>query len=56
MAVRMTQAAVRLSIAGLRLRFPDASEAELERRAGALRVGPDLMRRVFGPAAEAWLS
>lgn len=56
MAVRATQAMHRLSVAGLRLRFPDAGEAELHRRAGALRVGPELMRRVFGEAAEAWLS
>jgi hypothetical protein len=55
MAVRATQALHRLSVAGLRLRFPAASEAELERRAGALRVGPELMRRVFGSEADAWL-
>lgn len=54
-AVRATQALHRLSIAGLRQRFPNASEEELQRRAAALRVGPELMRRVFGAAAEAWL-
>jgi hypothetical protein len=56
MAVRATQAMHRLSVAGLRLRFPTASEDELQRRASAQRVGPELLRRVFGEAAEAWLS
>ena len=56
MAVRATQALHRLSIAGLKARFPNASEDELRHRAAALRVGPEWMRRVFGSAAEAWLS
>lgn len=34
--------------AGLRLQFPDASEEELRRRAGALRLGPELARAVLG--------
>ena len=46
----------RLSIAGLRERYPNASEEELRRRAGAIRLGPELTRLVFGSAAEAWLS
>ena len=54
--MRATQALHRVSVGGLRLRFPEADDEELERRAGALRVGADLMRRVFGDAAEAWLS
>lgn len=45
-----------LTIAGLRLRFPTASEEELARRAGALALGRELTLRVFGPDAEAWLS
>lgn len=56
MAVRATQALHRLSVAGLRLRFPNATEDDLQRRAAALRAGPELMRRVFGAAAEALLS
>ena len=54
-AARASRALHRLSVAGLRLRFPDASEEELARRAGAMRLGPELTRWAFGPAAEAWL-
>jgi hypothetical protein len=45
----------RLSIDGLRLRFPAATEEELRRRAGALRLGAELTRRAFGIQAEDWL-
>jgi hypothetical protein len=54
MAVRAGQAQHRLTIAGLRLRFPAASEEELELRAAAKRVGPRLMRMAFGDAADGW--
>lgn len=33
--------------AGLRLRYPDASDAEVRVRAGALRIGDELARRAF---------
>ena len=55
-AANASRALHRLSVAGLRLRFPDASDEELSRRAGALRPGPELTRLAFGAAAEAWLS
>ncbi len=55
-AVRASQAVHRLSVAGLRLRFPAASDHELHLRAGALRVGPEWMRRAFGGAVEVWSS
>ena len=55
LAVNASRALHRLSVAGLRLRFPAATEEELHRRAGALRLGPELTRLAFGPAAEAWL-
>ena len=45
----------KLSIAGLRHQYPDASEEELRRRAGARRLGRELTLRAFGPEAEAWL-
>lgn len=45
----------RLSVAGLRLRYPEASEEELFRRAGALRLGRELTLKTFGPEAESWL-
>ena len=54
-AARASRALHRLSVAGLRLRYPDAGEEELVRRAGALRLGADLTRRAFGAEAEAWL-
>ena len=54
-ATRASRALHRLSVAGLRLRYPDASEEELARRAGALRLGREPTLRAFGPAAEAWL-
>lgn len=53
-----SQAAIaleQLSIAGLRIRFPQAGEEELRHRAGARRLGAELTRRAFGPQAEAWL-
>jgi hypothetical protein len=56
LAARLCAAAEQLSIAGLRLRHPRASEEELHRRAGALRLGRDLTLRAFGVEAEAWLS
>ncbi len=34
--------------AGLRLRHPDADEAELRLRAGAQRLGPEVVREVYG--------
>jgi hypothetical protein len=54
-AARASRALHRLSVAGLRLRHPNASDEELSRRAGALRLGPELTRKAFGDAAEAWL-
>jgi hypothetical protein len=45
----------RLAVAGLRLRYPDAREEELQRRAGALRLGRELTLQAFGPEAAAWL-
>lgn len=54
-AMRSFRALERLQIAGLRLRFPDASEEELRRRAGARRLGRETVLRFFGPAGEQWL-
>ena len=55
LAAKASLAVERLSIAGLRTRFPDADEEELRRRAGVLRLGPALTRQAFGPAADAWI-
>lgn len=54
-AMQACRSLQRLAIAGLRLRFPQADDEELFRRAGALRLGPELTRWAFGPAAEAWI-
>jgi hypothetical protein len=54
-AARASVALHRLSVAGLRLRDPDASEEELFRRAGTLRLGPEFTRRMLGAEADAWL-
>lgn len=56
LAAEASIALEQLAIAALRDEFPDASEEELRRRAGAIRLGPDLTRRAFGDAAEAWLT
>jgi hypothetical protein len=48
-------AAHRLQTAGLRLRYPTASDDELARRAAARRVGRESLLRFFGAEAEAWL-
>jgi hypothetical protein len=37
-----------LSLAGLRMRHPSASDEELELREAALRLGPELAGRVYG--------
>jgi hypothetical protein len=42
-----------LAITGLRQRFPQASEAELNRRLADLLLGPDLARKVFGEVEDA---
>jgi len=41
-----------LALAGLRLRHPGASEAELRHRLAALRLGPELACRVYGSMDE----
>ena len=38
----------RFSLAGLKTRYPAASPQELERRLVALRLEPDVVRRVYG--------
>jgi len=37
-----------LALAGLRSRFPDASEADLRRRLADLVLGEELARKVYG--------
>ena len=49
---QLCQSLHRLTLAGLEARYPDADEEELELRAAALRLGPELMARVSGPPSE----
>jgi hypothetical protein len=42
----LTRAVHELSLAGLRVRFPEASERDLELRAAALRLGEDVVARI----------
>src|SRR4051812_49361538 len=46
---RMSNFARGLSIAGLRKRYPDASEAELRRRFADIHLGVELAEKVYGP-------
>jgi hypothetical protein len=48
LADQMSRTARELSMAGLRLRFPGASAAELRRRFADIHVGPELAARVCG--------
>jgi hypothetical protein len=52
----MSRDAHELALVGARLRHPSASERELEMRAFALRLGRDLMVRVYGwdPEVQGW--
>lgn len=54
LAAAASRSLEQLAVAGLRSRFPAAAEEELRRRAGALRLGPELTWRAFGAAAAAW--
>lgn len=46
----VTLAANQMSLTGLRLRHPEASEGELLLRLARLRLGDDLVERVYGSA------
>ncbi|HKI94089.1 MAG TPA: hypothetical protein VJ992_02245 [Gemmatimonadales bacterium] len=49
----LTRAANLVAVAGLRTRFPAASEDELLLRLAALRLGPELVERAYGWRAPA---
>jgi hypothetical protein len=46
-----TRAVMNLSLAGIRLRHPQASERECFLRAAAIRLGVDTVRRIYPDAA-----
>jgi len=49
----LTRAANLVALAGLRARLPAAAEAELLLRLAALRLGPEMVERVYGWRAPA---
>ena len=53
MLAQLNVSARRLALAGLRARYPQASEAELRRRLAALLLGEDLAREVYGDLPDA---
>lgn len=48
----MIVTARKLALAGLRERFPNASEQELRRRLATLLLGSELAAKVYGPEPE----
>lgn len=52
LACGMVDAGRAIAIAGLRLRYPGASGAELQRRWAQERLGEELYLRVYGPDAK----
>lgn len=54
MAAAASRAVSRLSVAGLKLRYPEESDRDLHLRAGMLRIGRELAIRLYGEAAERW--
>jgi len=53
MLAGLNASARKLALAGLRQRFPQASEAELKRRLADLLLGPELARKVIGEQEDA---
>lgn len=49
MLANLNQAAIQLSMMGLRRRFPDSSENKLRRHLAANLLGEELAARVYGP-------
>jgi hypothetical protein len=46
---QLTIATRQMALAGLRKRFPQASDQELHRRLATLCLGPELASKVYGP-------
>jgi len=53
MLAQLNQAARLLALAGLRARYPQATEAELRRRLADLLLGKELARKVYGEPFDA---
>ena len=52
MVGQMTATVQTLAISGLRQRYPDASETELQRRLADILLGTELATKVYGPLLE----
>ena len=52
LAIQMTQTCHTLALAGLRSRYPQASDLELHRRLSAQVLGTELAARVYGSLPE----
>jgi len=52
MVGQMHMAVREFALAGLRLRFPNATEEQLRRRLADLLLGPELAAKVYGPIEE----
>ncbi len=53
MLAQLNASARTLALAGLRSRYPQASETELRRRLAGLLLGEDLARKVYGEISHA---
>ena len=53
MVAQLNASARMLALAGLRSRFPKASETELRRRLADLLLGEELARKVYGDICDA---
>ena len=52
LVVELSQMAIAFTLAGLRQRYPGASEAEIQRRLADIIVGPELAEKAYGPLDE----
>lgn len=53
MLAQLNQAARLLALAGLRARYPEATESELRRKLADLLLGEELARKVYGESFDA---
>ena len=53
MLAQLNASAHRLALSGLRMRHPQAGEAELRRRLADLLLGEELARKVYGEISHA---
>jgi hypothetical protein len=52
MVAQLNQAGSELALAGLRMRYPNATQDELHRRLADILLGDELAMRVYGPAPQ----